>query len=103
MITRFLGRPTLAVLGNLTIDEVVKNGKSEVAPGGSALYVSATAAFFGMRVDVVSQVGMDYPAENLAWLRKRGIGVERVRRSKEGTCCFGLTYRNGSRTLRLIH
>ncbi len=102
MKTRSLGTPTLAVLGNLTIDEVVKNGKPKIAPGGSALYVSTAAALLRTRVDVVSQVGMDYPAENLAWLSKRGIGVERVRRSTEETCRFRLTYRNGSRTLQLL-
>lgn len=102
MKTQSSGVSTLAVLGNLTIDEVVRNGKSRVAPGGSALYVSATAAFLGMGVEVVSQVGRDYPAENLEWLRKRGIQIERVRRSSEETCRFRLTYRNGSRSLQLI-
>ncbi len=102
MKTRVQGAPTLAIFGNLTMDEVVTNGALRVAPGGSALYVSATAALLGARVDVFSHVGMDYPARNLVWLKNRGVGVEKVSRTGGETCRFRLSYRKGSRTLRLI-
>src|SRR5712692_10544736 len=103
MKTEVRRSPTLAVVGNLTIDEVVTKRGYRVGPGGSALYVSATAAFLGSRVDVVSQVGPDYSAPTLVWLKKRGIGVEEVRRTGRETCRFRLSYRHGSRTLRVLH
>ncbi len=93
---------TLAVLGSLTLDEVVSNRETRVAPGGSAFYVSATSARLGAKVDVISEVGMDYPSSNLAWLKNREVGVERVKQLKGKTCRFRLWYRKGSRTLQLV-
>ncbi len=103
MKTEVRESPTLAVVGNLTMDEVVTNRGYRVGPGGSALYVSATAAFLGSRADVVSQIGPDYSVPTLVWLKKKGIGVDEVRRTGRETCRFRLSYRHGSRTLRVLH
>ncbi len=94
--------PTLAVLGSLTLDEIVSYRETRVTPGGSAFYVSATSAQLGAKVDVISQVGMDYPSSNLTWLKKREVGVERVKQLKGKTCRFKLWYRKGARTLQLV-
>ncbi len=94
--------PTLAVLGSLTLDQIVSKGKTRVAPGGSALYVSVSSSLFGAKVDIISHVGVDYPSENLRWLENRGIGVERVKRLAGRTCRFKLQYRRGYRTLQLL-
>jgi sugar/nucleoside kinase (ribokinase family) len=85
----------------LTIDEVISNGQSRIAPGGSAFYVSATTAPLGTSVDVVSAVGRDYPKANVAWLRRRGVHACRIQRKGE-TCRFRLSYRDGSRSLRIV-
>jgi sugar/nucleoside kinase (ribokinase family) len=94
--------PTLAVLGSLTLDEIVSKGETRVAPGGSALYVSVSSSLLGAKVDIISHVGVDYPSESLEWLENRGIGVERVKRLEGRTCRFRLQYRRGSRTLQLL-
>src|SRR5213593_1349611 len=93
--------PTLAVLGNLTIDEVLGNRPVKIAPGGSALYVSATAALLGVRVRVVSNIGPDFPRPTLTWLQRKGIDVNEVRNLDARSTHFNLSYRMGFRALRV--
>ncbi len=92
----------LAVVGNLTVDHVELGGKTEETPGGSALYVSAAAAFLSSAVDVVSSIGKDYPANALEWLRKRGVNVSKVRVVGAKSTRFRLVYRNNTRRLWVL-
>ncbi len=91
-----------AVFGNLTVDEIEGNGVVRFAPGGSALYVSATSAYFGIDVSVVANIGPDYPRDTLAWLKNKGIDVSAVRSISAPSTRFRLTYRNASRKLRIL-
>jgi sugar/nucleoside kinase (ribokinase family) len=93
----------LTVVGNLTLDEVASRGRVRVVPGGSALYVSAAAAFIGSLVRVVSRVGPDYPGESLRWLRRKGIDVSHVTSGEAATTRFRLSYRGSFRELRIIN
>ncbi len=92
----------LAVVGNLTVDQLDLGHMTEEAPGGSALYVSAAAAFLPSTVDLVSIIGEDYPVGVLEWLEKRGVNVSRVRVVGPRSTRFRLAYRNNSRRLWVL-
>ncbi len=92
----------IAVLGNLTVDEIRRNGKSRIAPGGSALYASAASAFFGARVSLFSNIGEDYPAGILERLKRRGVDVSEVKKVRGLSTRFRLTYQDASRKLHLL-
>jgi sugar/nucleoside kinase (ribokinase family) len=93
----------IGVYGNLTLDELDQNGKRVVRPGGSALYSSLAAAYFGARVSVVSNIGRDYPRNILSMINSHGIDPSRVRRFDGHTTRFKISYTGDSRTLELVH
>jgi sugar/nucleoside kinase (ribokinase family) len=93
----------IGVYGNLTLDELDRNGKRVVRPGGSALYSSLASAYLGARVSVVSNIGRDYPRRNLSLLRQHGIDTTRVKSFDGLTTRFRISYRGSSRKLELIH
>ncbi len=92
----------LAVIGNLTVDHLDLGEQTEEAPGGSALYVSAAAAFLHSTVDLVSSIGKDYPAHVLEWLKKRGVNVSRVRVVGPKSTRFRIAYRDNTRRLWVL-
>jgi len=103
-MTRQRGAPEIAVLGNLTIDEITKDGGAiGTFPGGSALYVAATAAKLGANVHVFSNIGPDYPRRALDWLRLQGLDLTGVKKSPTNTTRFRISYRKGSRRLKILH
>jgi len=69
--------------GTIAIDHV-KTPDSEGANllGGSAAYASLAASFFAPEVHLVGIVGKDFPAEHLAMLEGRGVGLAGVERSQ---------------------
>jgi ribokinase len=93
----------IGVYGNLTLDELDRNGKRVVRPGGSALYSSLASAYLGARVSVVSNIGRDYPRRNLSRLRHHGIDTTRVMSFDGLTTRFRISYRGSLRKLELIH
>jgi len=93
----------IGVYGNLTLDELDRNGKQEVRPGGSALYSSLAAAYLGARVSVVSNIGRDYPKNVLSLIRSRRINITGVRKFDGHTTRFRISYTGDSRKLELIH
>lgn len=95
-------QPSLAVLGSLTIDDIALNGRKKRRPGGAAWYVSITSALLGAHVEVVSRIGMDYPSNNLAWLKDNSLSVRNVSREPGRTCHFELIYEGGFRKMRLL-
>ena len=103
MINRARASSSLTVIGNLTVDEVCGDRARKLLPGGSAFYVSASAAFFKLAVHVFSRIGPDYPFGALEWLKGRGVDVTGVRTTKAPTTRFALSYRGGSRKLRIVH
>jgi sugar/nucleoside kinase (ribokinase family) len=94
---------SLGVYGNLTLDELDRNGKLMVRPGGSALYSSLAAASLGARVSVFSNIGRDYPKDILSMIKSRGIDVTGVKKFDGPTTRFRISYRGDSRKLGLIH
>lgn len=93
----------IGVYGNLTLDELDRNGKITVRPGGSALYSSLAAGYLGARVSVFSNIGRDYPRSILSSIQNRGIDVSRVKTFDAPTARFRISYRGDSRKLALIH
>ncbi|HZY47531.1 MAG TPA: PfkB family carbohydrate kinase [Candidatus Bathyarchaeia archaeon] len=97
------GHLRIGVYGNLTLDELERNGRRIVRPGGTALYSSLAAAYFGANVSIVSNIGRDYPREVLSRIERRGVNVEGIRVSDEKTTRFRISYVGSSRILELIH
>ena len=93
----------MGVYGNLTLDEIDRNGKPMVRPGGSALFSSLAAVSLGARVSVFSNIGRDYPRRILSLINNRGIDVRGVKRFEGLTTRFRISYRGDSRKLGLIH
>jgi len=93
----------IGVYGNLTLDELDRNGELTVRPGGSALYSSLAAVSLGARVSVFSNIGRDYPSPILSLIKSRGIDVTGVKKFDGLTTRFRISYRGDSRKLELIH
>jgi sugar/nucleoside kinase (ribokinase family) len=94
---------SIGVYGNFTLDELDRNGKLMVRPGGSALYSSLAAVSLGARVSVFSNIGRDYPKGTLSLIKSRGIDVAGVKKFDGPTTRFRISYRGDSRKLGLIH
>lgn len=92
----------IAVFGNPTIDEIRRDGNVFLAPGGSAVYVSAASAYLGAKVDLVGNVGNDYPREALNQLRKAGVSIDSIRHMNAPSTRFELTYHDSSRRIRVL-
>ncbi len=93
----------IGVYGNLTLDELDRNGQLMVRPGGSALYSSLAAVSLGASVSVFSNIGRDYPNRILSLMKSRGIDVTGVKKFDGLTTRFRISYRGDSRKLGLIH
>lgn len=64
------------VVGSVALDTIkTPTGRREEALGGSATYFSTSASCF-TKVSLVGVVGKDFPKEHVAFLKKRGIGIE---------------------------
>ena len=93
----------LLVVGNLTIDEVIIRGIRRVQAGGAALYTSIAAAKKGLRVDVISKVGYNYPKEQLDEIGALGINPSGVKILQDApTTRFLLDYSGDERRLSLL-
>jgi len=69
------------VVGNLTIDDVVRaNGETTMAsPGGNAIYAATGALIWGLSVGVVARAGDDFPVAALDRLRDAGLDTGGLR------------------------
>jgi cytidine kinase len=95
--------PSLVLLGNLLVDDIVfPDGSTRMAqPGGALLYGALGAAIWGTRVGCVSVVGTDYPATTLEALAERAVDLAGVRRLDGPGVRTWLLYEGDAR--RLIH
>ena len=93
----------LGVWGNLTLDELDRNGLRVVRPGGSALFSSLSAAVLGAKVYIVSSVGNDYPRSVLANLKRKGVDLAGVKEFRGFSTRFKISYSANLRSLELIH
>lgn len=70
---------SLITVGTMAFDAIeTPFGKTDRIIGGSATYVAYAAANFVKPVQQVSIVGYDFPEEELAELRKRGVQLDGV-------------------------
>ena len=92
----------IVVCGNLTIDDLVRNGMVRTSPGGSALFTSCTAAYLGSRVGILGNVGPDYPPRILKRLRTLQLDLRLLKKRERPSTRFQITQINGSRKLRLL-
>jgi sugar/nucleoside kinase (ribokinase family) len=72
--------PSIVLLGNLLVDDVVlADGTTRMGqPGGSLLYNALGATVWNSHPGLVSVVGDDYPARALEQLRQRGVDLTGV-------------------------
>jgi sugar/nucleoside kinase (ribokinase family) len=82
----------LTVIGALSIDTIKASGRTEKNIfGGSAGYASIAASFF-TNVNLVSNIGTDYPPEFIEILKKRNINIQGVRRIEGLSSHFEVCY-----------
>ena len=95
--------PSLVLLGNLLVDDLVfPDGSTSMGqPGGAIMYGALAAALWGTRVGCVSLVGTDYPVTMLDALEKRGVDLTGVHRLPGPGVRTWLLYEGHLR--RLIH
>jgi sugar/nucleoside kinase (ribokinase family) len=95
--------PSLVLLGNLLVDDVVLPDGSTCMgqAGGAILYGALGAAMWGTRVGCVSPVGTDYPAAMLEALEQRGVDLTGIHRLERPGVRAWLLYEGHLR--RLIH
>ena len=75
----------ILVVGSVALDSVkTPFGSKEDVLGGSATYFSIAASYFA-EVSVVAVVGEDFPEENIAFLRQKGIDTSGLDRQKGST------------------
>nr|WP_281373378.1 carbohydrate kinase family protein [Kineococcus aurantiacus] len=91
-------------VGNLTIDDVVVDGRTTTALGGDALYAALAARRTLTGVRMLAPVGNDLPATLLDTVRDLGIAVETGRPRDVPTVRNRVEYApDGSRTWHLLH
>jgi len=93
----------IGVYGNLTLDELDRNGKHLIRPGGSALYSSLAAAYLGARVSIFSNIGRDYPRNILSSISSNLIDIAGVKKFDGLTTRFKISYNADSRMLEMVH
>ena len=68
---------SLVVVGTVAFDAIeTPFGKTDKIVGGAATYISISASYFAKKVNIVSVVGDDFPAETIAGLEARGVNTE---------------------------
>jgi len=68
---------SLVTVGTVAFDSIeTPHGKADRVVGGAATYISLAASYFHKPIQLVSVVGDDFPEEELAYMRKRGIQLE---------------------------
>jgi uncharacterized protein (TIGR00725 family) len=91
----------VVVIGNLTIDDVVRaDGRTAMAqPGGNVVYAALGARLWSPVVGVVTRSGPDLPDEILATLDRLGIDLDGIVPTASPTSRAWLLYEDdGSRT-----
>ncbi|MBO9572636.1 MAG: sugar kinase [Chitinophagaceae bacterium] len=74
---------SLIVVGSMAFDAIeTPFGKIDKIVGGSATYVAYTASNFVKPIQQVSIIGEDFPADEIAELKRRGVDFEAVEQVK---------------------
>ena len=93
----------IVVCGNPTLDELVHEERVRLSPGGSALFVSGAAGYLGAKVGIMGNIGEDYPSSVLSWLRRGGLDLSRLKKTKGPSTRFRIGYHREARKLWLLH
>ena len=97
-------RPSVAVAGNLTLDDTVTPaGFVPEAAGGDALYASLAVSAWGGTPTLVTLVGDDYPRAHLERMAAVGVDIASVRTTAGPTVHYRVTYGpDGDRTFEWV-
>jgi fructoselysine-6-P-deglycase FrlB-like protein/sugar/nucleoside kinase (ribokinase family) len=93
--------PQVIVIGNLTIDDIVRaNGTTSLRSlGGNTIYAATAARIWGVGVGAVARVGDDFPPVALARLRDAGVDTLGIHPISGPTLRFWILYgEDGGRT-----
>ncbi len=95
-------RYDLAVVGHIVRDQISRGGRTHATTlGGPCIYSSLAARALDASVIVVSRVGRDFTRKELAWVARRGIATDKIRRSSSPTTCFRIGYHKSGRTMQV--
>lgn len=79
---------SLLVVGSVAFDAIeTPFGKTDKIVGGAATYISIAASYFSKDINLVAVVGDDFPQEDIADFKKRGVNTEGLQ-IKEGQKSF---------------
>lgn len=68
---------SLLAVGTVAFDNIQSPfGSVEMVVGGAATYISLAASYFTEHINIVSVIGDDFPKEELAYMRSRGINLD---------------------------
>lgn len=79
---------SLLVVGSVAFDAIeTPFGKTDKIVGGAATYISIAASYFSKDINLVAVVGDDFPQDDIADFKKRGVNTEGLQ-IKEGQKSF---------------
>lgn len=68
---------SLLAVGTVAFDDIeTPFGHAEKVVGGAATYITLAASYFTKKLQLVSVIGDDFPAETLDFMRSRGIDLD---------------------------
>ncbi len=80
---------SLLVVGTVAFDAIeTPFGKTDKILGGAATYISLAASYFTKKINLVSVVGGDFPAEHIDMLKKHHIDTEGLQILKDQKTFF---------------
>lgn len=88
---------SLVTVGTVAFDNIeTPAGRAERVVGGACTYISLAASYFVRPIRLVSVIGGDFPADMLAYFKKRGIDLEglQVRPNEKSFFWAGKYYRD---------
>jgi sugar/nucleoside kinase (ribokinase family) len=80
---------SLLVVGTVAFDAIeTPFGKTDKILGGAATYISLAASYFTKKINLVSVVGGDFPAEHIEMLKKHHINTDGLQILKDQKTFF---------------
>ncbi len=80
---------SLLTIGTVAFDTVeTPFGRAEKIIGGACTYISYAASYFTNEINLSAIVGKDFPEDEIASLRKRGVNLEGLEIKEDGLTFF---------------
>ena len=80
---------SLLTIGTVAFDTVeTPFGRAEKIIGGACTYISYAASYFTNEINLSAIVGKDFPEDEIALLRKRGVNLEGLEIKEDGLTFF---------------